>query len=147
MDLDLKRMLIDKLNEIAPEYGLVELQYPSFMRCYGYRTQPLSAADAVEGISALLDVAEGVRMEIEAEGARNGGEWFGRGKTWEGNKQMVKKRRDEDHSQRSADGNAATEGADDVQEEHWWIRNFWTAYDAVNKLVFNNMHRFLTHLL
>ncbi|KAF8630370.1 hypothetical protein AX15_002934 [Amanita polypyramis BW_CC] len=135
MDMDLKRTLVDKLNEVAPEYGLVELSYPSFMRCYGYRTQPLSAADAVEAISALLDVAGGVRMEIEIEGARNGGEWFGRGKTWEGDKYIVKKKRDED-TPRGQDGTGPGQNneVDLPEEEQWWIRNFWTAYDAVNNV-------------
>jgi cell division control protein 45 len=134
MDMDLKRTLVDKLNEVAPEYGLVELSYPSFMRSYGYRTQPLSAADAVEGIHALLDVAEGVRMEIEIEGTRNGGEWFGRGKIWEGDRHAMDKKRDE-RPLRGPDNES--QGLDDdlSQEEQWWIRNFWTAYDAVSKYV------------
>ncbi|KAK7015101.1 cell division control protein 45 [Favolaschia claudopus] len=88
MDLDLKKTLVQKLNDVAPLYGLVELAYPSFIRCFGYRSQPLSAADAVEGISALLDVAEGIKLEVEVEGARNGGEWFGGGKIWEATSSM-----------------------------------------------------------
>jgi cell division control protein 45 len=83
MDIDLKSTLRSKLEAIAPEYGLLELSYPSFTRCFGYRSPPLSAADAVEAVSALLDVAGGVRMEVEVEGARNGGEWFGGGRVWE----------------------------------------------------------------
>ena len=61
MAKDLKLSLRNKLDQIAPEYGLVELTYPSFTRCYGYLSQPLSACDAVEAVSALLDVAGGVR--------------------------------------------------------------------------------------
>ncbi|ETW85742.1 hypothetical protein HETIRDRAFT_310882 [Heterobasidion irregulare TC 32-1] len=79
MDMDLKRELRTKLDAIAPEYGMVDLTYPSFVRCYGYHMQPLSAADAVEVLEALLDAATGVRIEVEVEGARNGGEWFGGG--------------------------------------------------------------------
>jgi len=73
MDMDLKHQLRDKLDAIAPEYGMIELTYPSCVRCYGYHMQPLSAADAVDALNALLDAATGVRIEIEADGARNGG--------------------------------------------------------------------------
>lgn len=136
MDMDLKRTLVDKLNEVAPEYGLVELSYPSFMRCYGYRTQPLSAADAVEAINTLLDVAKGVRMEIEIEGTRNGGEWFGRGRIWEGDKHAVYKKRDEELSRaQDKETQELDDNSDPSQEERWWIQNFWAAYDAVSKYV------------
>ncbi|KAK7443823.1 DNA replication initiation factor cdc45 [Stygiomarasmius scandens] len=53
-----KQDLLSQLESVVPEYGLVKLIYPSFMRCFGYKSQPLSC-DAVEGISALLDVAGG----------------------------------------------------------------------------------------
>jgi hypothetical protein len=72
MDIALKKDLQAKLDSIIPEYGMTELSYPSFTRCSGYRVQPLRAADGVEAISALLDVGEGIKLEIEVEGARNG---------------------------------------------------------------------------
>jgi cell division control protein 45 len=153
MDMDLKKSLIRKLNEIAPEYGLVELSYPSFMRCFGYRSQPLSAADAVEGVSALLDVAEGLRMEVEVEGARNGGEWFGGGKIWEAtnNARAGRRKREERENIPPAGGqgsnnagpkakrigegeevddDAEVDGGKDVQ---WWVKNFWTAFDSLSE--------------
>lgn len=150
MDMDLKRMLVRKLNDIAPEYGLVELSYPSFMRCYGYVSQPLSAADAVEGISALLDVAGGVRMEVEIEGARNGGEWFGGGRVWEavsGSSGREKRMREERENvppgqERGGDANGKPKriGAGEQEEEEegrtevqWWVKNFWTAFDALSE--------------
>jgi cell division control protein 45 len=151
MDMDLKKTLTQKLNDVAPEYGLVELSYPSFMRCYGYRSQPLSAADAVEGISALLDVAGGIKMEVEIEGARNGGEWFGGGRVWEGPGASagVKKRREEERENIPPNGQQTqvekvkqpgeTEGDDPVDDSKgelaWWVRNFWTAFDALNEWV------------
>lgn len=146
MDMDLKKVLLQKLNDVAPEYGLVELSYPSFMRCYGYRSQPLSAADAVEGISALLDVAGGVRMEVEAEGARNGGEWFGGGRIWEVNagRDVTRKRLGGDKQDgavsveaSSSDRRPIETDDDEVVEEkrvvQWWVRNFWTAFDALDE--------------
>ena len=68
MDMALKRDLHDRLQAITPEYGMTELSYSSFTRCCGYRASPLSAADSVEAVSALLDAAGGVRVEIEVEG-------------------------------------------------------------------------------
>ncbi|KAK7049250.1 DNA replication initiation factor cdc45 [Paramarasmius palmivorus] len=148
MDMDLKRSLVQKLNDNAPEYGLVELSYPSFMRCFGFRTQPLSAADAVEGISALLDVAGGVRMEVEIDGTRNGGEWFGGGRLWEAPGSTSRKR-NEDRENIPPGGHPAetnatskmkklgdSEGDGQVQKEEvpWWVRNFWTAYDALTDI-------------
>lgn len=151
--MDLKKTLVQKLNDIAPQYGLVELSYPSFMRCFGYRSQPLSAADAVEGVSALLDVAEGIKLEVEVEGARNGGEWFGGGKVWEAaNTARDSNRRKREERENIPPGgqghNAGApkakpigdgEGFDDDPEGdgskdvQWWVKNFWTAFDALSK--------------
>jgi cell division control protein 45 len=150
MDMDLKKQLLSKLNAIAPEYGLVELSYPSFMRCYGYRSQPLSAADAVEGINALLDVAGGVRMEVEVEGARNGGEWFGGGRVWDGAREGRKRGRDDERENVPPGsevgsggarkvkrvGEGEEEGEEETQgktEVEWWVKNFWTAFDALSE--------------
>ncbi|KDQ60671.1 hypothetical protein JAAARDRAFT_172739 [Jaapia argillacea MUCL 33604] len=153
MDMDLKKHLHSKLDSIAPEYGLIELSYPSFTRCYGYRSHPLSAADAVEAVSALLDVAGGVRMEIEVEGARNGGEWFGGGRVWEvvegGGARERERKRDEERENvppgggdvGAGGGGKEKEGGDDdgVEEDErkdvqWWVKNFWTAYDALDDI-------------
>lgn len=138
MDMDLKKTLIQKLEEIAPEYGLVELSYPSFMRCFGFHTQPLSAADAVEGIGALLDVAEGIRIEVEIEGTRNGGEWFGTGRVWEAygsEKNNITK-----DFALAKDNGQAVDNIQELQsnetqseEPDWWVKNFWTAYDALSE--------------
>lgn len=139
MDMDLKRDLVQKLSDVAPEYGLVELIYPSFMRCYGYQSQPLSAADAVEAINALLDVAGGVKMEVEMEGARNGGEWFGTGKVWQANtgREVTGRKRDEAEKAdtRPAEGGekSTEENKEKIQTVPWWIKNFWTAFDALDE--------------
>ena len=141
MDMDLKKILIQRLNDVAPEYGLVELSYPSFIRCYGFHSQPLSAADAVEGISALLAVAEGTRMEVEIEGARNGGEWFGGGRLWEvGGSECSGESQQEQESGNAmnyetvnTDANGAVIEKDGPRprEVQWWVKNFWTAYDSL----------------
>lgn len=133
MDLDLKHQLRSKLDAIAPEYGLVELTYPSFVRCFGYRASPLSAADAVEAVSALLDVAGGIRMEVEVEGARHGGEWFGSGRVWEGsNRSGVHEDRESGGVKTTGEGDGEnTEDAEERTEVPWWVKNFWAAYDAL----------------
>ena len=140
MAKDLKTSLRHKLDELAPEYGLVELSYPSFTRCYGYRSMPLSACDAVEALSALLEVAGGTRIEVEVEGTRNGGEWFGGGRLWEGGKEG--RHRDEDR-ENIAPGVLANivkaqvanmkDGED--EELEWWVKNFWAAFDALDRYV------------
>jgi len=143
MAKDLKASLRHKLDQISPEYGLVELSYPSFTRCYGYLSSPLSASDSVEALVALLDVAGGVRIEVEIEGARNGGEWFGSGKVWEA------RGRDEDRENvppggilarsrpkntTGKDGSQA-DGNEGSEELAWGVKNFWTAFDALNDIV------------
>ena len=143
MDMALKKDLHNKLEAITPEYGMVELSFSSFTRCCGYRASPLSAADAVEAISALLDAAGGTRVEVETEGARNGGEWFGGGKVWQLNVQQQSRWRD-DEPENIPPGQAAPEKPTAEEDEgddenpksvQWWVRNFWSAYDALNEYV------------
>ncbi|TFK76580.1 CDC45-like protein [Pluteus cervinus] len=148
MDLDLKKDLYQKLTDTAPEYGLVELVYPSFIRCFGYKTQPLSAADTVDGLSALLEVATGIQMEIEIEGARNGGEWFGAGRLWEtANSEKESRNGSKASEQVYGNHNSGRSGHDDPNKpeddpddkaqpdiEAWWVQNFWTAYDALTNI-------------
>ncbi|KAG5645924.1 hypothetical protein DXG03_005071 [Asterophora parasitica] len=143
MDMDLKNDLLQRLSDVAPEYGLVELSYPSFIRSYGYRSQPLSAADAVEGISSLMDVASGVKIEVEIEGARNGGEWFGGGRVWEAKsgREVAKNKTEGEKAKQQPPGPTANALApeDDAEESrprenHWWIKNFWIAYDALDDI-------------
>lgn len=67
MPLDLRNALITKLEAIAPEYGLTELVFRSFIRSFGYRSNPLSAMDTVEGLNSLLVAATGVKIEVQDE--------------------------------------------------------------------------------
>lgn len=139
MDLTLKKDLHAKLDSITPEYGMVELSYSSFTRCCGYRSRPLSAADSVEAVSALLDVGGGVKLEVEIEGARNGGEWFGAGKVWQST--GTRRWRDDDRENippagtvaPKKAGEEATEGGEGKKQVQWWVLNFWSAFDALNE--------------
>ena len=131
MDMDLKRQLRDKLDAIAPEYGMIELTYPSFVRCYGYHMQPLSAADAIDALNALLDVATGVQIEVERDGARNGGEWFGGGRVWRAAGRWglpEAKETANDSNQEELVADARVE-----ERESSLVRNFWNAFDALEE--------------
>ncbi|KAF9518396.1 hypothetical protein BS47DRAFT_1371034 [Hydnum rufescens UP504] len=140
MDMDLKRLLRDKMDDIAPEYGLVELSYPSFVRSFGFRTQPLCAADVVEGVSALLQAAGGVRLEVETEGGQGGGEWFGGSHLWDMRSKSGSERNGSSNDGRKPFGSSLiSSGEDDAADvdghgpemENWWVRNFWVAFDAL----------------
>jgi cell division control protein 45 len=141
MDMDLKRLLRDKMDDIAPEYGLVELSYPSFVRSFGFRTQPLCAADVVEGVSALLQAAGGVRLEVETEGGQGGGEWFGGSHLWDMRNKSGSERNGSSNDKWKSFGSSLliSSGEDDAAEgdghgpemENWWVRNFWVAFDAL----------------
>lgn len=134
MDTNLKKILPEKLEAIAPEYGLVELSYPSFARSFGFTLSSLSAADAVEGFSALLEVAKGQRMEIEREGGRNGGEWFGGTRAWNISGREAQNGEDKENID-PARGGAGDDGRpketqDAKKEQSWQGTNFWIAWDA-----------------
>uniref|UniRef100_K3X452 CDC45-like protein n=1 Tax=Globisporangium ultimum (strain ATCC 200006 / CBS 805.95 / DAOM BR144) TaxID=431595 RepID=K3X452_GLOUD len=57
MPLEMKQMLREKTQEIAPEFDLDELFYGSFKRQFAFQYQ-LCAADAVRGLQALLEAPE-----------------------------------------------------------------------------------------
>ncbi|KAH9945982.1 CDC45-like protein [Epithele typhae] len=141
MAKDLKASLREKLDQLAPEYSLVELSYPSFTRCYGYRGQPLSAGDAVEALSALLDIAGGTRIEIEEEGARNGGDWFGGGRVWDAGKEGRHRDDDRENVPPGALANMVktqvqgmNKGEGEGEDVEWWVKNFWSSFDALNDI-------------
>lgn len=134
MDTNLKRILPEKLEAIAPEYGLIELSYPSFSRSFGFALSSLSAADAVEGLSALLEAATGQRMEIEREGGRNGGEWFGGTRAWNiGGREAGLGEDKENIDPSASNGQGEIQGKETQgkkKEQSWQVANFWIAYDA-----------------
>ncbi|KAE9032788.1 hypothetical protein PR001_g10440 [Phytophthora rubi] len=67
MPLEMKQMLREKTQEMAPEFGLDELFYGSFKRTFAFQYQ-LCAADAVCGLQALLEAPESyVGAVFEAE--------------------------------------------------------------------------------
>lgn len=129
MDLKLKKELPAKLESIAPEYGLVELEYPSFVRAFGFEVSALSAADAVEGFAALLEAATGLRIEVEVEGGRGGGEWFGGMRTWSvgGDYDVI------EHDTAPTEETDVELGKEGRESKQWHAANFWIAYDACDE--------------
>jgi cell division control protein 45 len=92
--------------------------------------QPLSAADAVDSLNALLDAATGVRIEIETDGARNGGEWFGGGHVWRAAGRWGVPEAKEKASTREEDQVA---GEREEGRGSWLVQNFWNAFDALEE--------------
>lgn len=136
MDISLKSSLREQLEAIAPEYGLVESTYPSFMRAFGYRCPQLSAADTVEGLCALLEAATGVRIEVEQDGGKGGGEWFGGTKIWSTGVNATSRSSAAKDVGRSGTQNEADElGKNDKLEQKQSERNFWICYDALQEWV------------
>ncbi|KAF8334992.1 CDC45 family [Cantharellus anzutake] len=121
MDMDLRHSLGQRLENIAPEYGLLELTYPSFLRSYGFRSQPLPASDVVESVSALLQAAGGVRIEVESESGQGGGECPLAERNWS---------LGDTHDDLGNRDNDKEEGSNDI--EQWWMKNFWSAFDALS---------------
>ncbi|KAH8917330.1 CDC45-like protein [Atractiella rhizophila] len=121
----LKNSLRASLLAIAPDYGLYQLTYPSFIRSYGYRSS-LSASDAVEAVGAILEVASKVKIadgEFVGGGAGEG-EWVG----VEGmNGGVDGEERDGREEGEEGGGNGRKK-----KDREWWIYNFWRAHDALS---------------
>ncbi len=139
MDMDLRIDLREKLDTVAPEYGLVELSYPSFTRAYGYRCTALAAADAVEGIEALLEAGTGIRIDVEYDGGKGGGEWFSGTKIWSANEYGNEK--EMKGTAKKLQSGAGVVNGDEVDEMEESSKleqgrnrkNFWVAYDALHE--------------
>jgi cell division control protein 45 len=54
MEIGLKKILPEKLEDMAPMFGLNEISYPSFVKQHGYKCT-LSASDTVYSLNALLN--------------------------------------------------------------------------------------------
>jgi len=76
-------------------------------------------------------------MEVDVEGARHGGEWFGSGRVWEGsNRSGVYEGRESGGIKTTGENDG--ENADDAEERTevpWWVKNFWAAYDALGDII------------
>ncbi|KAH7340891.1 CDC45-like protein [Rhizoctonia solani] len=136
MDRNFRKELPTLLEPIVPEYGMVELQYPSFVRAYGFSAQPFAAADCVEAASALLDAGTGVRLEVEVNGGRGGGEWFGGARIWNAGDSTAKNKSTAatgggGKENLGLDGPLGTKNDEEDEKTRAWRRKFWLAYDAL----------------
>lgn len=151
MNSELRESLPDQLDNIGAESGLIELSYPSFTKSYGNEMQRTSAADVLAGAGALLEAAKGVRLTVEVEGGRGGGELFGGERIWDLRKETGRGKgnlpqRNGDHGssgsgQAPRPGNGSLEGGDVEENEGTGeqmidgqpvsVHNFWTAFDAL----------------
>lgn len=106
--MDLKQMLRNKIEVVAPLYGLTDICFPSFTRSYGWECC-LSASDVVYSLSTILETspAAAIRLGIEIE-HRHGND-----NDWK-------------PTHLSSDTTELRCGRRD-----WWMRNFYTAYDAL----------------
>ncbi|MBW0558590.1 hypothetical protein O181_098305, partial [Austropuccinia psidii MF-1] len=148
MDMDLKRSLREKVESIAPEYGLFELVFSSFVRAYGYQSV-LSASDCIECLNAILEVATGVKLDFDSlhggngiittDDGRHGGTLWDAGlglRRWtdiniETSKEVSEK---EKHlSDNLGNHTDQSEVSKKSKEETWWVENFWIANDALSK--------------
>ncbi|KAG0212915.1 hypothetical protein BGX28_005377 [Mortierella sp. GBA30] len=109
MSIDLKKILKDRIEFVAPEYGLNEILYTSFTRSYGYRGL-MSASDVVHSVTSLLEASPDALVAL---GYRS--EWTA----------------DEPHlSSTIAEESSGGDGQE--SSSSWWHANFYRACDSLD---------------
>ncbi|KAG9327577.1 hypothetical protein KVV02_003822 [Mortierella alpina] len=110
MSIDLKKILKERIEFVAPEYGLHEVLYTSFTRSYGFRGL-MSAGDVVHSVTSLLEsspaslVALGHRPEWTADDSH-----------------LMNTTTEQNEGQESDEGSASS----------WWHANFYRACDSLD---------------
>lgn len=151
MDINLKKILPQKLEDMAPMFGLNEISYPSFVKQHGYKCT-LSASDTVYSLNALLnrgwDFAKRIAAQeiiptpvlphnssrvTERDSMNRGGLV---GETFENIMDIV----DPDaiyHSNTTSTtvslNGSSTENETEEEKEEEWMEGFYMAYDALDK--------------
>lgn len=110
MDLELKAMLHKKIETVAPLYGLTDICYPSFARTYGWKYR-FSASDVVYSLATLLETSPSAATRL------------GENVNWN---------QDEDWDALDNESGDTGDGIASVRHK-WWMRNFYTTYDAINR--------------
>lgn len=108
MDMDLKQMLRNKIEVVAPLYGLTDICFPSFTRSYGWECC-LSASDVVYSLGTILETSPSAAIRLGATINWN-----------EKDDQSL-----EDREDNIVNGLGS-------ERRTWWMRNFYTAYDALS---------------
>ncbi|DBA01874.1 TPA: hypothetical protein N0F65_006022 [Lagenidium giganteum] len=119
MPLEMKQMLREKTQEVAPDFGLDDLFYGSFKRHFAFQYQ-LCAADAVYGLQALLEAPESYISNVfKAENhhqTQQNGPWAHLLSTEGANKPAARE-----------DGDENAE-----EEQPFWQQNFILAHTALS---------------
>lgn len=120
MSIDLKKILKDRIQLVAPEYGLHEILYQSFTRASGYQGL-MSASDVAYGVSSLMELTPEAAVAL---GYRP--EW------------IAEENKDKDDSQNNATGDSSNaEGTNNSRSScssssSWWHANFYKACDSLD---------------
>ncbi|ORX59761.1 CDC45-like protein [Hesseltinella vesiculosa] len=111
MDMDLKNILRNKIETVAPLYGLTDICFPSFSRSYGWKYS-LSASDVVYALATLLETSPSAAAVLGESMA------FHHDQEWDSLDD-----KSDDHP-------------DDLGSERrrWWMRNFYITYDSLNSI-------------
>jgi len=109
MSIDLKKILKDRIQLVAPEYGLHEILYESFTRASGYQGS-MSASDVAYAVSSLMELTPDAAVAL---GYRQ--EWI-----------ADQKKDDENNSTDDPNSN------DSGQSSSWWHANFYSACDSLD---------------
>lgn len=109
MDMDLKQMLRNKIEVVAPLYGLTDICFPSFTRSYGWECC-LSASDVVYALSTTIETnpTAAIRLGVTTNWNEDEG--------WQSSL--------EEKTDKIVNGLGS-------ERRSWWMRNFYTAYDAL----------------
>ncbi|KAI7902091.1 CDC45 family [Cokeromyces recurvatus] len=130
MDMDLKQILRDKIEVVAPLYGLTDICFPSFTRTYGWECC-LSASDVVYSLSTLLETSPAAAIQLGT--AVN---------IKETEEESFTDNEDEDPKDDSgktaemgrlnSSNGYNNHGLLGSERSKWWMKNFYAAYDALN---------------
>jgi len=69
MNVEIKKILRDKINEVSPNFQLDNILFLSFVKVNGYKAE-LSASDVVYGVSALLEANQSFNIKNIANNDR-----------------------------------------------------------------------------
>ncbi|KAI7868943.1 CDC45 family [Spinellus fusiger] len=110
MDMELKMRLREKIETVAPIYGLTDICFPSFSRAYGWKYH-LSASDVVYSLATLLETSPSAAQRLnKAEDDPPPEE------NW---------RELDDLAPEDVDGLGSV-------RRKWWLGNFYTAFDSLS---------------
>ncbi|KAG0368720.1 CDC45 family [Gamsiella multidivaricata] len=110
MSIDLKKILKDRLEQVAPEFGLHEILYTSFTRSYGYRGI-ISASDVAHSVTSLLESSKEALVALGHESNRIA----------------------EESLRTSAVTGRSSDENDENETSSWWTDNFYRACDSLDR--------------